>query len=327
MDIGHILTIIGSAVFMIFFFGLCIFVHELGHFLVAKWRGFHVIAFSIGFRKIWSRTYKGVEYRIGWIPFGGYVDIPQIDSAEPPKDEHGNPLPKGKPVDRILAAVAGPLCNIIFGFFLAIFVWIGGVPQETPKLAQIEVASIEQDSPEYRAGLREGDKIIRLNGKTFNNTWREFVTEILTVIGDVTLDVERNGKIIQITYRPVVNKAVSPVDEIAYPFFRPQLPLRLYPKAGSPAAKAGIQPGDEVIAANGKKISDFDDLNLFLSLNSDKPFRLTVKRDGKTVDVAEIVPEPLTIEGKNGVYRLGFTFKPDSRQLKVESVSAGMPAA
>ena len=95
MDIGHILTIIGSAVFMIFFFGLCIFVHELGHFLVAKWRGFHVIAFSIGFRKIWSRTYKGVEYRIGWIPFGGYVDIPQIDSAEPPKDEHGNPLPKG----------------------------------------------------------------------------------------------------------------------------------------------------------------------------------------------------------------------------------------
>lgn len=327
MDIGHILTIIGSAVFMIFFFGLCIFVHELGHFLVAKWRGFHVIAFSIGFRKIWSRTYKGVEYRIGWIPFGGYVDIPQIDSAEPPKDEHGNPLPKGKPVDRILAAVAGPLCNIIFGFFLAIFVWIGGVLQETPKLAQIEVASIEQDSPEYRAGLREGDKIVRLNGKTFNNTWREFVTEILTVIGDVTLDVERNGKIIQITYRPVVNKAVSPVDEIAYPFFRPQLPLRLYPKAGSPAAKAGIQPGDEVIAANGKKISDFDDLNLFLSLNSDKPFRLTVKRDGKTVDVAEIVPEPLTIEGKSGVYRLGFTFKPDSRQLKVESVSAGMPAA
>ena len=189
------------------------------------------------------------------------------------------------------------------------------------------MASIEQDSPEYRAGLREGDKIVRLNGKTFNNTWREFVTEILTVIGDVTLDVERDGKTVQVTYRPVVNKSVSPVDEIAYPFFRPKLPLRLYPKAGSPAAKAGIRPGDEVIAVNGKKISDFDDLNLFLARNSGKPFRLTVKRDGKTVDIAKIVPEPLTLEGKDGVYRLGFTFNPNDRQLKVESVSAGMPVS
>ncbi len=326
MDIGHILTVIGSAVFMIFFFGLCIFVHELGHFLVAKWRGFHVIAFSIGFRKIWGKTYKGVEYRIGWIPFGGYVDIPQIDSTDVPKDENGNTLPKGKPFDRILAAVAGPLCNIIFGFFLAVFVWIGGLPQETPKLAQIEVATIEQDSPEYRAGLREGDKIVRLNGKTFNCTWREFVTEILTIIGDVTLEVERNGKIEKVTYRPVVNKAVNPIDEIAYPFFRPKLPLRLYPKAYSPAAKAGVRAGDEVIAANGQKIAGFDELNTFLSMNSDKPFTLTVRREGKILEIPNIVPELLTIDGKTGVSRIGFTFQPAAKVLKIEKISSGMPA-
>ncbi len=173
MGTGHILSIIGSAIFMIFFFGLCIFVHELGHFLVAKWRGFHVIAFSIGFRKIWGKKYKGVEYRIGWIPFGGYVDIPQIDSTGEAKDENGNPLPKGKPVDRILAAAAGPVFNIIFGFILAVAVWIGGLPQETPKLSSIEVATIEQESPEYRAGLREGDKILKLNGKTVQSFHQE----------------------------------------------------------------------------------------------------------------------------------------------------------
>lgn len=326
MDIGHLLTIVGSAIFMVFFFGLCIFVHELGHFLVAKWRGFHVIAFSIGFRKIWSRTYKGVEYRIGWIPFGGYVDIPQIDSTEPPKDEKGNPLPKGKPLDRILAAVAGPLFNVLFGFFLAVFVWIGGIPEESPKLSQIEVATIETDSPEYRAGLREGDRIVKLNGKSFHKTWREFVVEILTIIGDVTLEVERDGKTVEVTYRPIVNKAVNPVDEIAYPFFRPKLPLRLYPAAGSPAAKAGVRAGDEVIAANGKKIAGFDDLDLFLMMNSDKPFSLTVKRDGKLVDISNIVPEPMTIENRNGVYRMGFSFTPQNHALKIERVSAGLPA-
>ena len=314
MNIGHLLTIVGSAIFMVFFFGLCIFVHELGHFLVAKWRGFHVIAFSIGFRKIWSRTYKGVEYRIGWIPFGGYVDIPQIDSTEPPKDEKGNPLPKGKPLDRILAAVAGPLFNVLFGFFLAVFVWIGGIPEESPKLSQIEVATIETDSPEYRAGLREGDRIVKLNGKSFHKTWREFVVEILTIIGDVTLEVERDGKTVEVTYRPIVNKAVNPVDEIAYPFFRPKLPLRLYPAAGSPAAKAGVRAGDEVIAANGKKIAGFDDLDLFLMMNSDKPFSLTVKRDGKLVDISNIVPEPMTIENRNGVYRMGLWASPSLRR-------------
>ena len=186
--LGDILLKIGAVAFMVFFFGFCIFIHELGHFLAAKWRGLHVIAVSIGFRKIWSKKIGGVEYRIGWIPFGGYVDIPQIDSTGEAKDENGNPLPKGKPVDRILAAAAGPVFNIVFGFILAVAVWIGGLPQETPKLSSIEVATIEQESPEYRAGLREGDKILKLNGKTFNATWREFVTEILTIIGDVTLD-------------------------------------------------------------------------------------------------------------------------------------------
>ena len=137
IDFTQILTIIGSALFMIFFFGMCIFIHELGHFLAAKWRGLHVIAFSIGFRKIWCRRWKGVEYRIGWIPFGGYVEIPQIDAVEEAKDENGNVLPKGKPVDRMIAAAAGPVFNIIFGFLLACVIWVCGIQQDSPELNTI----------------------------------------------------------------------------------------------------------------------------------------------------------------------------------------------
>ena len=90
-----ILQIICSALFMVFFFGACIFIHELGHFLAARMCGLHIVAFSIGFRKAWAKKINGVEYRIGWIPCGGYVDLPQIDASDDViKDENGNELPK-----------------------------------------------------------------------------------------------------------------------------------------------------------------------------------------------------------------------------------------
>ncbi|HRR06897.1 MAG TPA: site-2 protease family protein, partial [Victivallales bacterium] len=81
MTFSQLFHILYSGLFVFFAVGLCIFIHELGHFLVAKWRGLHIIAFSIGFKKIWSYKYKGVDYRIGCIPFGGYVELPQIDSS------------------------------------------------------------------------------------------------------------------------------------------------------------------------------------------------------------------------------------------------------
>lgn len=78
----------------VFFLGWCIFVHELGHFLAAKWRGLHIVAFSIGFKKVWGFKHKGIDYRIGCIPCGGYVDLPQIDATGEPKDEHVTPSPR-----------------------------------------------------------------------------------------------------------------------------------------------------------------------------------------------------------------------------------------
>src|SRR5574344_454552 len=89
-----ILQVVGAAVFMVFFFGMCVLVHELGHFLAAKLCGLHITAFSLGFKKIWGKKIGGVEYRIGMLPFGGYVELPQLDSGDAvPKDENGQELP------------------------------------------------------------------------------------------------------------------------------------------------------------------------------------------------------------------------------------------
>ena len=167
------LGVAGSVLFVVFFFGMCIFVHELGHFLAARWRGLHVDAFSIGFKKVWAKKINGVEYRIGCLPLGGYVELPQVDSSEEtPHAADGTELPRAKPLDRILTAAAGPIFNILFGLALGCVVWWWGIPQDTPKMRTIEVAVINPDSPEYRAGLRAGDQIVKLNGKPFFLSWK-----------------------------------------------------------------------------------------------------------------------------------------------------------
>ena len=318
--IYDILLKIGAVAFMVIFFGLCIFIHELGHFLAAKWRGLHISAFSIGFKKIWWKKINGVEYRIGWIPVGGYVDLPQIDStAEELKDEQGNILPRAKPLDRIIVAFAGPFFNMLFGLLLGIVIWIHGLPQDTPSLTEIKVESVQENSPEWNAGLRKGDVIYALNGERFDTTWNGFINKILFTIGDVRLSVLRNGEKQEIVYRPAVNKAVNPEEEIAYPFFFPEIPLYLYPRKGSPAEKAGIRKGDRLLQLNGKPLHSIDELQYQLLFEDGKPLNLTLLRGKEKIIVRNLLPEPIEVEGEKGRWLLGFTDNP------ITAVQNGLP--
>lgn len=314
----------GALLFMVFFFGLCIFVHELGHFLVARWRGLHVIAFSIGFKKIWWRKIGGIEYRIGCIPFGGYVEIPQIDATGEAKDENGKALPKAKPIDRMLAVFAGPLFNIAFGLFLGVFVWVFGIPQDTPKLKTITVATIEENSPEYLAGLRKGDVIHKINGDTFYDTWAGIVRKILFDLGDKRLAVVRDGKEMTISYRPKINSNIMPEEEIAYPFFRPRLPVILYPEKDSPAEKAGIKAGDEVIRLGSKEIFGHDQFSDMILYANGRPITLTVLRDGKEIDIPDLKGKP--IPSNAGTFMLGVSYTSAGRSVLLNEICSSSPA-
>src|SRR5579871_2475736 len=100
-------------------FNLLIFVHELGHFLAARWRGLKIERFAIWFGKpIWKTTYNGVEYALGCIPAGGYVSLPQMasmDAIEGKTENSADKLPPISALDKIIVAFAGPL----FSFGLA----------------------------------------------------------------------------------------------------------------------------------------------------------------------------------------------------------------
>ena len=328
----EILRIVGAVVFAIFFLGMCVFVHELGHFLVAKWRGLHIIAFSLGFKKAWGKKINGVDYRIGWIPAGGYVDLPQIDTTDVAKDEDGNELPPAKPLDRLLTAAAGPVFNILFGLLLGCVVWYFGMPAETPRYESMVVESLIVDSPEYRAGLRPGDEIVKFNGENFNYTWNDLKKEIMLAIGEVTLTVNRNGETLEITYQPTPNPYVAPElrrENIAIPFFEPKVPLAVRPMEDSPAERAGIINGDELVSVNGIELKDFSQLAFFVAEHGANELTLAVKR-GKEIKTFTIVPEKLALNpsAPDGEWNSGFLIydDPEDKSVKVGFVVAGSPA-
>lgn len=302
---------IGVGLFVVFFFGLCIFVHELGHFLMARWRRMHIVAFSIGFIKAYGWTRGGIEYRLGWLPFGGYVDLPQIDATGQPKDKQGNPLPPAKPIDRILTAAAGPACNVLFGFALGAFLWWHGIPQDTPKMAEIVVAELAVESPEYQAGLRDGDHIVRLNGKSFYGTWNDLVREIIFTVDEVELEVLRNGAPLTISYLPVKNRERLQGENIAYPFFLPELPLIVQVRPDSPAAVAGMRNNDEILEVNGQSLdrtvkvagewlTKHGKLMRILNDSEATEFAFKVRRGEAVVEIPPCAPQQLL-----GNYMLG----------------------
>src|SRR5678816_2725497 len=113
-------------------FNLLIFVHELGHFLAARWRGLKIDRFAIWFGKpIWKAKINGVEYALGTIPAGGYVSLPQMatmETIEGKGDSSGQALPPISALDKIIVAFAGPLFSFLLAIAFAYVVWKVGRP-------------------------------------------------------------------------------------------------------------------------------------------------------------------------------------------------------
>ena len=323
------LSMAGAFIFMVFFFGSCVFVHELGHFLVAKWRGLHIDAFSIGFKKIWGKKINGIEYRIGWLPLGGYVELPQVDSARDEiKAADGTVLPPAKPLDRLLTAFAGPFFNVVYGLLLGCLVWWIGIPQDSPKMREIPVASVVENSPEYAAGLRKGDIIIKINGRSFRKTWAEFTKEILFSISEVELEVLRNGKKHIVRYTPKVNPDAPgslKYEKIAWPFFEPDIPIELYPEKGSEAEQGGLKRGDLLVSVNGLKFTDYSEFFQFITYSGAEKFDFEVNRDGKIVK-CQVKPFELKNNSGHERYLLGIGYTP-VMPITVNTVNPYLAAA
>ena len=176
-----------DALVLLILFGLTIFVHESGHFLVARWCGLVVDVFSIGFGPaIWKKKVGATEYKIGAIPCGGYVALPQLDpagmsSVQGKADgEDGEPrqLPPVSAWKKILVAVSGAAGNIIMALVLASIVHAGSSPLEQGAF----VGSVETNSVAYARGMRMGDQIVAVNGQEIVS-WYEYNVECVLGAG------------------------------------------------------------------------------------------------------------------------------------------------
>src|ERR1700738_471277 len=131
-SIWSILRVVLIIIEVILIFNLLIIVHELGHFLAARWRGLQIDKFGVWFGKpLWKKTIKGVEFSLGCIPAGGFVLLPQMAPMEGVEGKTTNVrenLPAIKPLDKIIVAFAGPLFSFLLAVLFALIVWAVGRP-------------------------------------------------------------------------------------------------------------------------------------------------------------------------------------------------------
>jgi len=293
---------------------LLIAVHELGHFLVARWCGVKVLRFSIGFGKpLWQRRYgpDQTEYTIATIPLGGYVKMLDEREGEVADEELHRAFNRQPVIKRSAIVVAGPLFNFIFAIFAYWLMFIIGINGIKPMLGDIEPGTIA-----YEAGLRSGQEIISVDGEE-TPTWQAVVESVLPKMllrDPVKLTVFEGGLTVE---KQLVFSSVSP-DSKPEELYK-QLGLKLYQPSvepvidevvsGSPAEKAGLKKGDKVLLAAGHSVSKWQELVKVISEHPGKEMALVVLRDGKEITLH---PVPRAEEGPNGpVGKIGAGVKID----------------
>lgn len=183
--------------------GVLIFVHEFGHFIVAKMAGVKVLKFSLGFPpSLIKRQWGETEYMLSWVPLGGYVKLlgedPEQDEEIPPEEKHraftSKPL-----ISRMAIILAGPLFNYLLAFFLICGGYLAGWPVLTSELGKIL-----DGTPAMEAGLKTGDKIVAIDGEPIWR-WEDMRSMIERNPGrKLTLTVERDGETVEVSVTPAV---------------------------------------------------------------------------------------------------------------------------
>ena len=277
--------------------GVLIVVHEYGHYLVARLCKVRVLRFSVGFGRplaSWRRGRDGTEWVIAAIPFGGYVKM--LDEREGPVEPHdiARAFNRQSVWKRLAIVAAGPLFNFAFAIAVYAGLFMYGLPEAKPLLGAPPAGSAAAV-----AALRAGELVRAVDGQPIV-TWQELRWRVLQASLEKrpSLRLETSDERGLIADR-TLELAAFPAGEIESDGME-RLGLRLYRPplepvlgglvAGGPAARAGLEPGDRVVAADGQPVGDWDALVAAVRARPGVPLRLTVERGGTTRTI-EAVPD------------------------------------
>lgn len=279
---------------VIVIFNLMIIVHELGHFLAARWRGLVIEKFGIWFGKpLWKKTINGVEYSLGSIPAGGFVALPQLAPMEVMEGKVETPreqLPPITALDKIIVAFAGPLFSFLLAVVFAVIVWQVGRPVGDAESTQI-IGYVAEKSPAAEAGLQPGDKILKIDGHPvtrFNGMGEDSVTwRVVRSEGDtIAVEVDRAGQVQTLYPKPRVPEKANWWNRknLRQIGIGPKITASVAKvQPGQPGANAGLQPGDVVEAINGQELYSAADIYDYAYAHQAEPIILTVRRDAQTL--------------------------------------------
>jgi len=291
-------------VYFIILVSVLVFVHELGHFAVAKAFGVKVITFSLGFGpKIVRVRGKETEYCIGLLPFGGFVKmLEKTDSTEPilPEDEKRT-FEAQAAWKRVLIVIAGPAMNVLFPVLLYTSVYF-----EDRELLPPTVGVVLPGHP-ADGRLLPGDRILAVDGEEVSN-----FTGVQRLVSKkagtpVKFSVERDGKTVEISITPNDDTEVRELDIVEHTGrigILPSFPASVIgvPRTDSPAYRAGLRTFDRVTAVNGRKVERYVDLVDALSQNRGDALVLAFLRPvaapeaaGGLVDIAVLEPQVATL--------------------------------
>jgi regulator of sigma E protease len=322
--IPSILQVILLIFAVVMSFNVIIFVHELGHFLAAKWRGLRIDRFQIWFgTPIWKKEINGVQYGLGWIPAGGFVALPQMAPMEAleggSKDD--KPLPPITPLDKIIVAFAGPLFSMLLALLSALVVYGVGKPKDF--IPTQTVGEVVEGSPAAKAGILPGDKIVQINGNPVDGFAGSLdsITEniILSKGKQIEFTVERAGAAAPL-------KLVSEFEARKTKWFQrgglrqvgigPEIDHIEFGSIvkGSPADKAGFKEGDILISMNGRKFADDQSAVVFVKETGANPIEIEVKRGAEILKRTATPVVPLSPAGKGPMLGLGFYGAPYQNQ-------------
>lgn len=325
-----VLQAAGIILLVIMFFNLMIFVHELGHFLAGRWRGAYIDRFQIWFGKpLWSKTINGVRWGIGWLPLGGFVSLPQLEDmqsvegkADIPKD-----LKPLKALDKVIIAAAGPLFSLLLAYVFAVIVW--GVGKPVAEMEGTRIGYLTEDSPAAAAGLQPGDRILAIDGQEVNK-WAgnmEGVRELVALSegetirftiarptpdgSEQTMDICSSYKVPETSWWQR-----SALRQVGILPAQPAIVGDLIPD--SPAAAAGLQKGQTIVAVNGTRV--YTPYAVMEEAEKGAPLHLTLQAQDGTTTTTSLTPAiPTNWQGKPGAHPImGFNWESRSAGIEFE---------
>jgi regulator of sigma E protease len=267
-----------NVLWLLVLIGVMIMIHELGHFWAARYFDVKVEAFSFGFGpRLFGFRRGETDYRFSLILFGGYVKMAGEQVTDQDVSDPRSFLAKPR-WQRLIIAFAGPFMNVVLAVGLLAGLFMVKYQKVSDEDMKAVIGHVMPDSPAAKAGIQDGDRIVRLDGKS-EPTWEDVgLKEVASAYRPMSLTIDRNGRRFDTTVIPTLGErsgvGFAGWDE------RGEVQLgKLEP--GMPAERSGLKKGDLVLAANGQPIHSQIKFHEIIRSSGGKPVEIEFRRNGQ----------------------------------------------